>query len=255
MDLLRDIAVIFAIGYVAALYSAMTTPHRLPTFRPLTGIPVPGMTIRPPVPQDQMEADLQAMGFLYTGDFDAGMSPKVTMTLRAYLSPDHEILASMISVSTAKETRNVLDLSTAFSPRGSVSTTTSKDPEMFQKPPDMIVVKAPWKKTVAELLGLHLEVCGLLARQGRTPIVTEPLMVRQFMIQNQTNEFDSLCETGSFRRRDEGTYVLKPRTAFAAVNKLVARMVVGRFLPKRVVSDAVICRDVEQNLQRSLHPA
>jgi hypothetical protein len=255
LDLLPDILLIVAVGYAIALFSAMTSSQRPPPFRSISATPVPGMTIRPPVPQEAMEAELQALGFLYAGDFDAGTSPKVSTTLRAYLSPDHEILASLISVSTTKETRNVLDLSTSFSPRGSVSTTTSKDPDLFRKPPDHIVVKAPWKTSLADLLGLHVEICTLLARHGRTPTTTEPLMVRQMMIQNQANEFEMLCETGSFRRRDNGAYAMTPRTAFSAVNKLFLRMAVGRFFRQRVKPDGELCAEVERSLQQNVRSA
>ena len=230
----------------------MTMPHRIPEFRSLTPPVVPGMPMRPPLPADKIEAELQAMGFTYGGDFDASMSPKVSMTLRAYLSPDREILASLISVASTKETRSVLDLSTSFTPRGSVSTTTSKDPDIFIKPSDCIVVKAPWKTSVAELLGLHVEVCALLARHQRAPAVIDPLYVRQVMIKNQANEFEDLCATGSFRKRGDGKYAMTPRTAFSAVNRLFARMIIGRFLPRRTKPDNLICLEVDQDLRQNL---
>lgn len=122
-----------------------------------------------PLVETDADRNLMNLGFHWIGDFDTSTSDKVVMLSRFYTSIDNLHHAVILNVHHEFDRFSLLEFCTSLAPRGSVSTNNNRQLGIFSYRLEKLVVRAPWKRSVKELLDLHASLCEVAVQNGFTP--------------------------------------------------------------------------------------
>ena len=162
--------VVFVGMGILMVYGARQT-HRVPKILPASS--------RFSDPQLTARASLQVqglanLGFTPVGKYDVSMSSSVQMNIHVFLSANQLYVATIVKVRSEAGDFSFVEFHTDLAPHGNITTNNSKHTSIFYYPPDKMVVKVPWRKSVMDIFDLHVELCEAAKNHLFNPIPLSP---------------------------------------------------------------------------------
>ena len=159
------------------------------------------------------------LGFKPVGAFDVSMSPGIQMIIELYHSPDQLYVATIVNVRSSTATFSFIEFHTDLAPHGSITTNNSKHAGIFYYPPDKMVAKVPWRKSVTEILGLHVELCEAAKDHLFNPTPLKPGQIEGSFIKSMRQSFDDQVKCGRMVKVSEDVYRSSFKGALIAVDR------------------------------------
>jgi hypothetical protein len=206
----------------------------------------PGTLGDQPVTRSFAEEELQHLGYRWLGDYDASSVQGVVMLVRAYLSSDAHHVALWVNSQAGDERNQILEFSTTLSPSGNITTNNSSQAGAFVYPPDKFMAKVPWKKSVAELVQLHLALCETAAECGFAPVAMSAAGFLESVEAESRREMELQVAHGRMKSVSDECYQITLKGAILITPRVWARMLFGSLLGAARRSDQSLRLEVRR---------
>ena len=233
------------LGITVVLMKAQTMT--VPLMKPLTD---PNAWTPTPRPRDDLESELQMLGFRFIGDFDAAMSSTTSMLIRAYSDPDRLVGAVLMDGKTGSVKVTILEFSTKLPSSGSIVTNTSPFPSISSYPLYKYVVRVPWKKNAVKVLDLHQALCRAAEAEG---FAAETMPVANFadeVIKATRKDQEYQVETGRYIKVRDDKYRMSPKGVAIAVPRLWLNMTYSFLFSWYRPPEGFLCWCIRRRLRR-----
>jgi hypothetical protein len=193
--------VFVALG-ILVVYGARQT-HRVPKILPTSSrLSDPQLTARAGL-QVQSLADL---GFKPVGKYDVSMNSSVQMNIDVFLSSDQLYVATIVKVRSETADFSFVEFHTDLAPHGNITTNNSKHASIFYYPPDKMVVKVPWRKSVKDIFDLQVELCEAAKNHLFNPTPLKPGQIEGLVIKGIRNSLEDQVKCGRMVKVSEDVY-------------------------------------------------
>ena len=194
---------------------------------------------------------LADLGFQPAGKYDVSMTSSVRMNIDVLLSADHLYVATIVRAHSEAEDISFVEFHTDLSPHGNITTNNSKHASIFYYPPDKMVVKVPWQKSVMGLFDLHVELCEAAKNHLFHPTSIKPDQIERLVIQGIRNSFEDQVKCGRMVRVSEDTYRASFKGALISVPLIWLKMAYGFLYEIHRPSNRAFCKILGWRLQKA----
>jgi hypothetical protein len=232
---------------ILMVYGARQT-HRVPKILPASSrFSEPQLTARASL-QVQGLADL---GFKPVGKYDVSMSSSVQMNIDVFLSANQLYVATIVKVRSEAEDFSFVEFHTDLAPHGNITTNNSKHASIFYYPPDKMVVKVPWRKSVMDIFDLHVELCEAAKNHLFNPTPLKPGQIEGLVIKGIRNSFEDQVKCGRMVKVSEDVYRASFKGALIAVPLVWHKKVYGFLYNIYRPSNKTYCTILGRRLQKA----
>ena len=232
---------------ILLVYGSRQT-HTVPKFRKL---PSAYAGVQHTAQADLFIQSLCHLGFKPIGTFDVSMSSAVQMFIELYHSANQLYVATIVSVRSETGNFSFIEFHTDLAPHGNITTNNSKHAGIFYYPPDKMVAKVPWRKTVEEILGLHVELCEAAREHGFTPVPLKPGELESCFIRNIRESFEDQVKCGRNLKVAEDVYKQTFKGVLISVPLVWHKMVYGFLYELHRPTNRAFCAILGRRLQKA----
>ena len=232
---------------VFMVYSARRT-QTVPKFRPASSLSPGPQPAGPNSLQGQCLVDL---GFKPVGEYDVSMNSSVQMIIDVFLSADQLYVATVVKVRSAAEGFSFVEFHTDLAPHGNITTNNSKHASIFYYPPDKLVVKVPWRRNVADLFALHVELCEAAKDHLFNPVSLKPGQIEANFVKSIRQSFDDQVKCGRMVKVSEDVYRASFKGALIFVPLVWHKMAYGFLYHLYRPANQTYCKILRRRLQKA----
>ena len=236
------------VGFAILMVYGARKTHRVPKFVPVSS-PSSG-------PQLAAQGGLYGqglvdLGFKPVGKYDVSMSSSIQMIIDVFLSADQLHVATVVKVRSASGGFSFVEFHTDLAPHGNITTNNSRHASIFYYPPDKLVVKVPWRRNVADIFGLQVELCEAAKDHLFNPTPIQPGQIEDRFIKSMRKSFEDQVKCGRMVKVSEDVYRTSFKGALIAVPLVWHKKVYGFLYNIYRPSNQTYCAILGRRLQKA----
>ncbi|MBI4025187.1 MAG: hypothetical protein HY360_09415 [Verrucomicrobia bacterium] len=167
----------------------------------------------------------------------------------AYLSVDCQTCIIVAAVSTFVVTNRMIVISTRLSPQASIETSNRHVPNIFFWRPQRVSIRAPWKKTVADFVRLHRELCRAANQYGYRAVPESQAEFSDRFAGDIKEFYEDQVDVGRMKMIGTGEYQCTFKWALIAVPIVAWHSSFGLIFRNRPLSDDLIEERVRRHFE------